>query len=92
VGERFEFGGFSLEICGRQVRIDRVVVVEMWVTGSDREGCCWRDVGKRLELGELLLERYGRHVPIRRVFIGEMWAADLDWGLINIYKLQCKTY
>jgi hypothetical protein len=36
-----------------------VVVEEMWETGSDREGGCWRDVSNRLELEELLLERYG---------------------------------
>jgi hypothetical protein len=80
VGDRFELGGFSLDRCGPQVRVGRVVVGEMWATGSswegfrwrdvgDRfgsEGFRWRDVGDRFELGGFSLERCGRQVRVGR--------------------------
>jgi hypothetical protein len=37
VGERFGSGELSMEICGREVQVEKVVVGEMWVRGSDRE-------------------------------------------------------
>jgi hypothetical protein len=37
VGDRFEFRVISLERCGPQVRVGRVFVGEMWVTGSSSE-------------------------------------------------------
>jgi hypothetical protein len=82
VGDKFQSGEFSLERCGRkipitgeltlercrrQVPIGRVFVGEMWATGSDWEGCCWRIVGDRFRSWQFSLERCGRQIPIRRV-------------------------
>jgi hypothetical protein len=79
VGDRFELGRFSLERCGKQVRVERVVVGEMWATGSSWEGFCWIDVGDRFELGGFSLDRCGRQVGVGRVFVGEMWATGWSW-------------
>jgi hypothetical protein len=68
-----------LERCGRQVRVGRVVVGEMWATGSRWEGCSWRDVGDRFELKGFSLEICGGQVRVGRVVVGEMWAISSSW-------------
>jgi hypothetical protein len=53
------------------VRVGRVVVGDIWATGSNWEGC-WRDVGDRFRSELLLLERCGQYDRMGRVFVGEM--------------------
>jgi hypothetical protein len=59
VGDRFGLRKLLLETCGWQVCTRRVVVGDLWATGSDQESCRWRPVGNRLGSGEMSLETCG---------------------------------
>jgi hypothetical protein len=87
VGDRFELGGLLLDRCGRQVRVGRVFVGEMWAAVSDlfpidikkyvaklteRRFCKWRDGGERFGSGELSMEICGQQVQVGKVVVGEM--------------------
>jgi hypothetical protein len=78
VGDRFGSGRLLLENCGRQFRVWRVIVRELWATDSGREGCCWRYMGDRIESGGFLMGRCGRQIRVRMVVVGEMWATGFS--------------
>jgi hypothetical protein len=59
VSDRFGSGRLLFERCGRQFRVGRVIVRELWTTDSSRECCYWNDVGDSFELGGFSLERCG---------------------------------
>jgi hypothetical protein len=94
VGDRFELGGFSLERCGRQVRVGRVFVREIQETGSEQDIFHSRDVGCSFRL---VSDRYQKTTlqNLRKdAFVnGEMWVKGSDrescqWRYVgNRFKL-----